>query len=175
MSETNLRIVSTTDVTEDVETLRSEAESIHGADWSPERFFTGAALYSVIYEDDVPTVVGMLQQHPVWINNNIWGLCRKYYTRTVDTAMPSASSAGKYGELMFVEHYNKGKELGYKKFMISQARSTFVDVAKVRLPRYQELTGEQWNVGDGRYYTLLGVAQYVMWNGTGDCWFEAEA
>lgn len=171
-----MRIESTTEPTEAVELLRAEAEELHGIDWSSDRFYLGnIALYNVIFEDDVPTVVSMLQQHPEWQTADVWGICRRYYSRTVDDAVPSAASAGKYGELMFVEQYNKAKELGYTKLMISQAREAFVHVHTTRLPRYEELTGEQWNVSTGRHITMPGVAQYIMWNGTGDCWFEAEA
>lgn len=172
MSETNLRIVSTTNITPDLELLREEAESLYGIDWSNERFYQRDYLYSVAYVDDVPTAMSCLQQHFMWTDLDVVGICRRFFSKQPDSTALTTSHVGTFGQPMFIDQWNKAQELGITKLVAVSPTEAFVNSCKARLPKYKELTGQDWYVGDNTFETMPGCFHYVMWTGQEECYFQ---
>lgn len=170
-----MRVVSTTEVTPDLELLRAEAESLHGIDWSVDRFYQTDYLYSVAYVDDQPVAMSCLQQPSLYADLGVVGICRKYFSKQPDTTALTSSHVGLFGQPMFEDQWAKAQELGLTKIVVVSPTPGFVKSCKARLPKYNELTGQEWYVGDGRYEAMPGVFQYVMWTGQEECYFAPEA
>lgn len=160
---------------DDVERLRKIAERDYGENWSPERFHLNCYLYTVGYLNDEPVWLSTLQQNPTWEAKGIIGFCRRTWTETHTDGGITPGYLGDFGEPTFIAHYNKGYEMGFRRFVLTSDRRGKVRSNISRLGRFEELTGVKWYTKDERYYTVPPkTLQYCIWSNEEECYFEKE-
>ena len=160
---------------DDVEWIRKIAEKDYGINWSYDRFHVNVYLYTVGYIDGIPVWVSTLQQNPAWEEKKVIGFCRKSYTEIHTDNGITPGYLGDFGEPTFIAHYNKGKELGFDRFVLTSDRRGKVRSNISRLSRFEELTGDKWYTKDERYQTVPpDCYQYCIWNNQKECFFEKE-
>ena len=160
---------------DDVETLRRIAERDYGWNWNSERFHTNVYYYTVGYIDQEPVWLSTLQQNPTWVDKGVIGFCRRSYTEVRTDTGITPGYLGDFGEPTFIAHYNKGRELGFNRFVLTSDRRGKVRSNISRLSRFKELTGVPWYTKDERYLTVPPeLYQYCIWSNEEDCYFEKE-
>ena len=117
-----------------------------------------------------------LQQNPYWVDLGVIGFCRRSYTEVHTDNGITPGYLGDFGEPTFIAHYNKGKELGFNRFVLTSDRRGKVRSNLSRLGRFEELTGVKWYTKDERYQTVPGAdtLQYCIWCNEEECYFDKE-
>ena len=175
MQKFDIQFRHDTSVFEDVEWIRKLAERDYGENWNYERFHVNVHLYTVGYIDGVPVWLSTLQQNPAWVELGVVGFCRRSYTEVRTDNGITPGYLGDFGEPTFIAHYNKGKELGFNRFVLTSDRRGKVRSNLSRLGRFEELTGVKWYTKDERYVTVPpDCFQYCIWSNEEECYFEKE-
>jgi len=160
---------------DDLEWIRKIAERDYGPNWSKEKFYVNCFLYTVGYLDGKPVWLSSLQQNPTWIDKKVVGFCRRSYTEIRTDNGITPGYLGDFGEPTFIAHYDKGYEIGFRRFVLTSDRRGKVRSNISRLGRFEELTGVKWYTKDERYHTTTDTLQYCIWSNEEDCYFEKEA
>lgn len=160
---------------DDLEYLRKIAERDYGPNWSRNKFYVNCYLYTVGYLKGVPVWLSSLQQNPCWYDLGVIGFCRRSYTEIRTDGGITPGYLGHFGEPTFIAHYNKGHELGFRRFVLTSDRRGKVRSNYSRLGRFEELTGVKWYTKDERYITVPpNMKQYCIWSHEEECYFEKE-
>jgi hypothetical protein len=165
----------TIEPTDDTEIMRRRAQDLYGENWAKHRFYKNAYLFTVGYLDGKAEWLSTLQQNPHWEDLGVVGFCRRSYTQIRTDNGITPGYLGDFGEPTFIAHYNRGREMGFNRFVLTSDRRSKVRSNISRLPRFEELTGVKWYTKDERYMTVpTPEYQYCIWSNEEECYFEKE-